>query len=223
MLSAAMEDYIKTIYHLRERTGERVQTSEIAAELEVTAPTVTSMLEKLKEKDLIEHQKYSGAALTKHGERVALEVIRHHRLLEAYLTEHLDYSWTEVHEEADRLEHHISEKFEQRVAAELDDPDTDPHGDPIPTATLDLPEAEAALVLAEREEGTTVVVEQVENQDVAVLEYLSERGITPGTEVTVREVAPFGMVTVSVGDAADRVSLPQDIANGVRVTPVEAG
>jgi DtxR family Mn-dependent transcriptional regulator len=147
MLSAVMEDYLKAIYHIQQETGEDVSTSEIADHLDVTAPTVSSMLDKLQERDLIEREKYQGVALTTDGERVALEVIRHHRLLEAYLTEHLDYSWTDVHDEADRLEHHISDDLAARVAAALDDPETDPHGAPIPNSTLELPEADVGTAL----------------------------------------------------------------------------
>lgn len=109
MLSAVMEDYLKAIYQLQqEGDGERVRTSAIAEYLEVTPPTVTSMLSKLEERELVDREKYKGVTLSPDGERVALEVIRHHRLLEAYLTEHLDFRWSEVHDEADRLEHHIS-------------------------------------------------------------------------------------------------------------------
>lgn len=219
MLSAAMEDYLKTIYHLQQETGDRIKTSEIAAELDVTQPTVTSMLETLAERDLIDREKYGGTVLTPHGKRVALEVIRHHRLLEAYLTEQLDYSWTEVHEEADRLEHHISEKFEQQLAARLDDPETDPHGDPIPTPALELPENDTGQSLDEVEKNTSVVVEQITNQDDDVLEYLATHGITPGTKLVIDEIAPFGMVTVCIPDSSTHVSLPQHVAAGVRVAP----
>lgn len=221
MLSAVMEDYIKAIYHLHKENEERVRTSEIADELDVTAPTVTSMLDKLEERNLIERKKYKGVSLTAHGKRVALEIIRHHRLLEAYLTEHLDYSWAEVHEEADRLEHHISDEFVTRIAAALDDPETDPHGDPIPNSTLELPDGGPGIALSEFEEDTIVIVEQVSDRDSEVLEYLADHEITPGTELTVREVAPFGMITVLADDNDQPVSLPQHIAHHVRVATVE--
>ncbi|MEM4781496.1 MAG: metal-dependent transcriptional regulator, partial [Halalkalicoccus sp.] len=152
MLSAVMEDYLKAIYQLqREGDGKRVRTSAIADHLDVTPPTVTSMLSKLEERGLAEREKYKGVTLTPEGERVALEVIRHHRLLEAYLTEHLDFTWSEVHDEADRLEHHISEAFEERVAAMLEDPTVDPHGAPIPNADLEPPEEPTGEALAEFE------------------------------------------------------------------------
>jgi len=219
MLSAVMEDYLKAIFHIQQETGEDVSTSEIADHLDVTAPTVSSMLDKLEERGLIEREKYQGVSLTTDGERVALEVIRHHRLLEAYLTEHLDYSWADVHDEADRLEHHISDDFAARVAAALDDPETDPHGAPIPNSTLELPEAEVGTALAEFEEGTVVVVEQVSDRDPSVLEYLSDHGVNPGTELLIRDVAPFGMYTLEPVDGGESVSLPERVAQYVRVSP----
>ena len=220
MLSAVMEDYLKAIYTLQaERDGgQRIRTSEIAEHVGVTSPTVTSMLDKLEERDLVDREKYKGVTLTTDGERVALEVIRHHRLLEAYLTEHLDYSWEEVHDEADRLEHHISEEFEARVAAALADPTVDPHGAPIPNADLEPPERRPATALSEFEEGSVVRVEEVSDHDPAVLEYLSEHGVDPGTELAIEEVAPFGMVTARAEGHDESVSLPEEVARHVRVT-----
>jgi Mn-dependent DtxR family transcriptional regulator len=145
MLSDVMEDYLKTIYYLQGDGEERIRTSDIASHLDVTSPTVTSMLEKLEDRGLVDREKYKGVRLTDEGETVALEVLRHHRLLEAYLTEHLDYDWSEVHDEADRLEHHISEKFERRLADLLGDPEVDPHGDPIPNEELDPPPADEGV------------------------------------------------------------------------------
>lgn len=220
MLSAVMEDYLKAIYQLQqEGDGERVRTSAIAEHLDVTPPTVTSMLSKLEERGLAEREKYKGVSLSTDGERVALEVIRHHRLLEAYLTEHLDFTWSEVHDEADRLEHHISEAFEERVAAVLEDPTVDPHGAPIPNANLEPPAEPAGTALAECEAGTAVEVREVSDRDPEILEYLSERGINPGVSLTVEEVAPFGMVTVR-SENEESVSLPEDVARHVRVAPV---
>ncbi len=220
MLSAVMEDYVKAIYELQVESDDRVSTSAIAQRLDVTPPTVTSMLESLEERELIDRKKYAGVRLTGDGERVALEIIRHHRLLEAYLTEHLDYSWEEVHEEADRLEHHISEEFEARVAAALDHPQADPHGDPIPNAELERPDERAGATLLEFEELDEVEVLRVRDRDPEVLEYLAERGIEPGTLLRIEEVAPFGMMTLRPTDATDTVSLPEAVAVGVRVKPI---
>lgn len=221
MLSPVMEDYLKAIYQLQQEVDERVSTSAIAEELDVTAPSVTSMLEKLEERGFVEREKYAGVTLTHDGERVALEVIRHHRLLEAYLTEHLDYDWAEVHDEADRLEHHISEAFEARVAAALTDPEVDPHGAPIPGADLEPPESRVEGDLTGVNEGDRVVVEEVYDEDPAVLEYLADHGVEPGIELEVLEVAPFGMVTVRPVTRADPVSIPERIAPHVRIRPAD--
>ena len=220
MLSAVMEDYVKTIYHLQLDAEDRVRTSEIANRLDVTPPTVTSMVEKLADRGLLDREKYGGVKLTPDGERVALEVIRHHRLLEAYLTEHLDYPWSEVHEEADRLEHHISEDFERRMAATLTDPDVDPHGDPIPSADLEPPEAPSTTPLSDCEVGERVLIQRVSDRDPAVLEYLAERGIEPGMAIDIEEVAPFGMYTVST-KAEERVALPDQIAIRIWIEPTD--
>ncbi len=217
MLSDVMEDYLKAIYQLQRTTDDRIKTSAIAEEVGVTSPTVTSMLEKLEDRGLVDREKYRGVTLTDEGETVALEVIRHHRLLEAYLTEHLDYDWSEVHEEADRLEHHISEDFEARVADVLGDPTVDPHGSPIPNPDLDPPERPAASSIAEFEEGETVIVEEVADQDPEMLSYLSDHGVEPGIELEIVEIAPFGMVTAQSPDHDDPVSLPETVAHQIRV------
>lgn len=220
MLSPVMEDYLKTIYQLQR--GEPVSTSSIAEALDVTAPSVTSMIEKLEERGLVEREKYAGVQLTDDGERVALEVIRHHRLIEAYLTEHLDFDWAEVHEEADRLEHHISEAFEERVAAALADPEVDPHGAPIPGADLEPPESRVEADLTAVSAGECVIVEEVRDEDPAVLEYLADHGVRPGIALEIVEVAPFGMVTVRPTDREETVSIPERIAPDVRVRPTES-
>lgn len=219
-LSDVMEDYLKAIYYLqRAGDGERVRTSAIADALGVTPPTVTSMLGKLDDRGLVAREKYRGVRLTEKGATVALEVIRHHRLLEAFLAERLDYDWSEVHEEADTLEHHISEELEQRIAAVLDDPDVDPHGDPIPSPNLEPLEDAPGSALAEYLEGETVVIERVVDREPDELRYLSKHGIEPGTSVEIVETTPFGMVTVQTETADGTVSLPESLAKGVRVVP----
>jgi DtxR family transcriptional regulator, Mn-dependent transcriptional regulator len=218
MLSDVMEDYLKAIYTLQKESEEPVATSEIAEYLGVTPPTVTSMVEKLADRGLLHREKYKGVELTEEGETVALEVLRHHRLLESYLTEHLDYSWSEVHDEADRLEHHISEEFERRVAEALENPTVDPHGDPIPDADLTPIEEDDTTRLSEHEVGQTVVVARVSDRDEEELRYLSDAGITPGTELEIVDVAPFGMVTVAID--ADEQSLPESVAQSIRVRAV---
>jgi DtxR family Mn-dependent transcriptional regulator len=214
MLSDVMEDYLTAIYRLGRATGDRVSTSSLAERLEVSPPTVTSMLTKLDDRGLVDYEKYAGVELTDEGETVALEVVRHHRLLEAYLAEHLDYDWSEVHDEADRLEHHISEEFERRIASALDDPTVDPHGDPIPGVDLQ-PVEEDTTPLVDFSVGDTVEVARVADRDESELNYLAEAGITPGTRLQIREIAPFGMVTVGHEDGEQ--SLPAAIAASIRV------
>jgi len=215
MLSDVMEDYIKTIYVLQSESGERVSTSAIADQLEVTSPTVTSMLDKLGERGLLDREKYNGVRLTPEGETVAIETLRHHRLIEAYLSEALEYDWTDVHEEADRLEHYISERFESRIAEVLDDPATDPHGDPIPGADLAPPEDASGRSLGECAVGDRVVVQRVRHRTDEELDYLADAGVRPGAELELVEIAPFGMVTVD--GSLGRQSLPADVARLVRV------
>jgi DtxR family Mn-dependent transcriptional regulator len=216
MLSAVREDYLKAIYRLQEEHEGRVQTSQIAGHLEITESSVSTMVKKLAEKDLIEHQAYKGVALTDTGRSVALEVIRHHRLLEAFLSETLDYDWSEVHEEADRLEHHISETFARRIAQALDHPSTDPHGDPIPDEGLETADVAPSFPLSDAGEGETVTVSRVNDRDPEILRYLGDQGLTPGAQVEIVEVAPFGMVTITL-DGGEHVSLPEDVAGHVRV------
>jgi len=213
-----MEDYIKAIYVLEREAGGRVATSALAEYLDVTPPTVSSMLGKLEERGLAEREEYKGVTLTEEGELVALEILRHHRLIEAFLTEHLDYDWADVHEEADRLEHHISEQFEARIAEALGDPGLDPHGDPIPDADLRLPEGAADRTrLTDAAVGDRVTVQRIRHQDEEALRYLADAGVEPGTEVEVVDVAPFGMVTVAV-DGGEQ-SLPAEIAMRIDVEP----
>lgn len=220
LLNAVMEDYIKAIYQLQHQTDGRVKTSEIAEQLGVEPPTVSNMIGKLGERDLVDYKKYKGVRLTSKGEPVALETIRHHRLLEAYLTEHLEYEWDEVHEEADQLEHHISEKFVEHVADLLDDPEVDPHGDPIPQESLEPVAEERGEPLTAFDEGEVVVIDRVNDEDAAILRYLSDHRIGPGSEVVVTEIAPFGMVTIRPQESDEAASLPRDVVDQLRVRPV---
>lgn len=213
-----MEDYLKAIYRLQRDTDSQVSTSAIAEHLDVSPPTVTSMLSKLDDRGLVIYEKYQGVELTPEGETVALEVIRHHRLLEAYLAEHLDYDWSEVHHEADTLEHHISEEFEQRIAAALDDPKVDPHGDPIPSEDLEPISEASSSHLGEFTTGNTVVVTRVRDRNAEDLQYLAKVGITPGTLLEITDIAPFGMITVLIGD--QRQSLPENVAESILVRSV---
>lgn len=222
MLSAVTEDYIKAIYAIERDTDDRVGTSDLAEYLDVTSPTVSSMLKKLNERGLIDREEYRGVTLTEEGEVIALEILRHHRLLESFLTEQLDYDWADVHEEADRLEHHVSEELTERIADALDNPGVDPHGDPIPDADLKLPESAATDQLSDAEEGDRVVVRRIRHQGDEELQYLSAAGIEPGVGLEVVETAPFGLVTVRTADGQQ--SLPEEIARLIETAPTtEAG
>ncbi len=174
MLSAKMEDYLKAIYYLQQESDGRVKTSAIAEYMDVEPPTVTSMMHKLADQDLVNYESYKGVELTETGTPIALEVIRHHRLLERYLTEHLEYDWSEVHDEADQLEHHVSEQFVERVAEVLGDPDIDPHGDPIPTAELELATDQCRESLDDHREGDRVEIERIHDREAEILQYLSD-------------------------------------------------
>jgi len=219
MLSPKMEDYLKAIYELQRQSEEPVATSDIAELLGVTPPTATSMMESLEEQGLVEREKYKGVRLSSEGETVALEVLRHHRLLETYLTEHLGYDWADVHDEADTLEHHISEEFERRVAEVLGDPEVDPHGDPIPNVALDPVEEDADGTLGDCAEGDTVEVTRVRDRDAEELAYLDDAGIRPGTRLEIVEIAPIGMLTVEID--AGTVSLPEHVARAIWVADAE--
>lgn len=188
-LSQAVEDYLKAIYIL-ESEGEGATTTNIAEMLEVSSASVTNMLKRLAGLNLITHRSYKGASLTEAGEKIALEILRHHRLLELYLKEVMGYSWDEVHDEAEKLEHHISEQFEDKIAELLNDPTHDPHGDPIPSKDGIVPEM-ASLPLTEAEERSTYLIGRVKDQDPDLLRYLEKTGVIPGVKLTVIEKAPF--------------------------------
>lgn len=186
-----MEDYCKAIFTLESRTREAVATTALAERLSITPGSVSAMLRKLDELELIERVPYRGVRLTERGRRVALEVLRHHRLLELFLAETLEMPWDRVHAEAEVLEHVISEDLEQLIAAKLGDPTLDPHGDPIPTADLELSEHETRP-LDSLQAGDGGVFVRVSDADPEMLRYLSERGIAPGDRLEVLERQPFG-------------------------------
>jgi DtxR family transcriptional regulator, Mn-dependent transcriptional regulator len=204
-LTDAIQDYLKEIYKL-EAAGRRATTSALAEVLEVSPPSVTAMLKKLATLGLVEHEPYRGATLTEPGERIALEVIRHHRLIEQYLVETLGLSIDAVHAEADRLEHALSEELEAHIDRTLGFPTRDPHGDPIPDAELNVA-TQDLTPLSTLAAGTKATVERVPDGDRELLRYLSELKLTPGSRLEVRESAPFdGPVTVRIGGADHAIS-----------------
>ncbi|HET8756250.1 MAG TPA: metal-dependent transcriptional regulator [Solirubrobacteraceae bacterium] len=198
--SEAVENYAKAIYSLQNRTGEPVATNDLADRLHVTPASASGMIKKLADQGLVEHVPYRGVQLTHDGEQVALEVLRHHRLLELYLVEQLGVPWDRVHEEAEALEHVISEDLEARIAAKLGNPTHDPHGDPIPDARLQIDES-STRSLADLQPGDRGEFVRVSDSDPAMLRYLSERGVALGDSLEVLDRQPFGgPLTVRFGD-----------------------
>lgn len=190
-LTISIQDYLKSIYELTEN-GEAASTNALAKKLNIRAASVTGMVQKLASAKpaLVEYQKHQGVTLTKEGRRAALEVIRHHRLLEAWLVQTLGYSWDEVHEEAERLEHVISEDFEQRIAAAMGHPDRDPHGELIPTADLRMPSDDLPPLSALRP-NQSATIKRVIASDTDLLRYLDGLGLIPGAQLEVRDYSPF--------------------------------
>jgi DtxR family Mn-dependent transcriptional regulator len=199
--SEAVENYAKAIYSLQHRGGgEPVATNDLADRLEVTPASASGMIKKLADLGLVAHVPYRGVQLTPEGERLALEVLRHHRLLELYLATQLDVPWDRVHEEAEALEHVLSEDLEARIAAKLGNPTHDPHGDPIPSAELIIDES-TTRPLSDLEAGDRGVFVRVSDSDPAMLRYLSERGVGLGDRLEVLDRQPFdGPLTVRFGD-----------------------
>jgi DtxR family Mn-dependent transcriptional regulator len=215
----AVEDYAKAIYALEARGVRPVPTTVLAERLRVAPSSVTAMLKRLDELGLISYAPYHGASLTPEGERVALEVIRHHRLLESFLSETLGMSWDRVHDEAEVLEHYISEELERLIAERLGDPSTDPHGDPIPNAELDLADDQSAPLTELKPDGEATFV-RVSDADPAMLRYLAERGIRPGIRVRVIGEEPFGG-PFRIEAAGREYALGGELAGRMRVTPEE--
>ena len=205
-LSEAIQDYLKEIYKLQ-AAGERATTSAIARQMHVAQSSATSMVKKLAVLGLVAHAPYRGAALTEAGERIALEVIRHHRLLEQYLAETLGLGIDAVHAEADRLEHVLSEELEERIDAALGFPTHDPHGDPIPDASLQVTTAAKLRSLDALEPGEEATVRRVPDGDPELLRYLSTLALVPGHRVRMGRAEPFGgPVRVTVEEEEHAIS-----------------
>ena len=216
-ISQAMEDYLRTIYKLGQRQeGGPVTTSLIADKMDVTPASATNMIKKLAELKLLVHALYKGVELTNSGAKVALETIRHHRLLELYLTQALGYGWDEVDAEADRLEHAISEEFEERIDAALGFPTVGAHGEPIPSKQGDI-RTNAYLPLADLDVGSAAVIREVSDRNPAMLRYLEEMGLHLGTDLEIHGKAPFkGPLQLKFGDGRD-CSLGLEVARHIFV------
>jgi DtxR family Mn-dependent transcriptional regulator len=218
-ISVAVQDYAKAIYSLQGRSDLPVSTSSIADRLGVSPASASAMVKRLESLGLAKHEPYHGVLLTPAGERVALEVIRHHRLLELYLAEALGMSWDRVHEEAEVLEHAISPELSALIAEKLGNPTHDPHGDPIPTAEGEIEEG-SSRPLSELLPGAKGIFVRVSDSDSEMLRYLSQRGIAPGDHLEVLERQPFDgplLVRFASGDHA----LGGGLVRMMRVTPSE--
>jgi DtxR family Mn-dependent transcriptional regulator len=220
--SSSVGDYLKAIWEVA--GSEAASTKDVAARLAVSSASVTNMFGRLQEMGLVEYERYRGASLTGGGRREALRLVRRHRLIETFLLEHLGYSWQDVHEEAERLEHAVSDEFTERLAELLGHPDRDPHGGPIPAAdgTFVL---ETASPLSEAEAGWRVRIVKVGDESAPVLKYLAERGLTPGKLLRIQEVRDLdGVVTVedeggrehALGESLARAVFVQGLAGSVQ-------
>ncbi len=217
-LSDTVEDYLKIIYHLSNGEG-RVSTGRIAGELAVSPASVTDMIQRLaaEKPPLLDYRKHQGVALTESGTKAALEIIRHHRLLELFLHKVLGYSWDEVHEEAERLEHVISEEFEERVAAVLGNPKQGLHGEPIPNRNLEMPDQDCCS-LHELRPNQRGRVQEVNDDDPGLLRHLASLGLVPGVEFEVVDYSPYDdNLHVLIGDGKEELVLGANITNQIQV------
>jgi DtxR family Mn-dependent transcriptional regulator len=217
-VSTAVQDYAKAIYSLERRCdGDAVSTNALAERLGVSAASASSMVKKLDGLGLVQHVPYRGVVLTERGVKVALEVLRRHRLLERYLAEELGLSWDRVHDEAEVLEHVLSEELEELIAAKLGHPTIDPHGDPIPTKDLEIVELHT-VGMEHLDVGDTGRLVRVSDSDPEMLRYLSARGIAPGDPFAVVDKQPFGgPIFARFGDGPDVHPLGGRLAAAMRV------
>lgn len=200
------QDYLKCIWDISERTGQPVALGAIAQALGQKTPTASEAMKRLAARGLVDHQKYAGVVLTETGRKAALAMVRRHRLVEMFLVEVLGYSWDEVHDEADLLEHAVSDKFLDRVDVMLGYPTRDPHGDPIPDAQGNIV-ALSKQALSMASPGEAVVVEQIHDGDPEFLRYLADNSITPGAVLTVVKPPVAGVLQVGVGDSTVAISV----------------
>jgi DtxR family Mn-dependent transcriptional regulator len=213
-LTQAAQDYLKAVYHLG-RSGNAVNTNELAEALEVAPASVTGMLKRLSKDGYVDYTPRQGAELTSKGLRVALEVIRHHRLLEKFFVDRMGMDWVQAHREAETLEHYISEEFENALDAEMGFPDSDPQGSPIPSRTGEI-RADSWLSLVEVKASAEYVVRQVRHPDRELLRYIEKLGLVPGTRLSLLEIGQFeGPVTIVVQGAT--VHLGHKAAGAIRV------
>jgi DtxR family Mn-dependent transcriptional regulator len=221
-LTFSIQDYLKSIYELTAE-GNAANTNALAARMGVTAASVTGMVQKLAslKPALVSYRKHQGVKLTPAGKRAALEVIRRHRLMEVWLVEALGYRWDEVHGEAEKLEHAVSDDLEKRISAALGNPDHDPHGEPIPSADLVMPR-DGSAALADLATGRAAIVRRVRADDPAMLKHLADVGIRIGTRLEAVEISPYDQVmSVRIDGKKDCVSVGPAITRSVYVEIVK--
>lgn len=216
-INEAIEDYLKTIYEIQSECG-RVATTVLARRMSIAPASATGMIKRLAELNLVSYQPYQGIELTSHGSKIALEVLRHHRLIELYLVEALGMSWDKVHHEAERLEHVMSKELIERIDLYLGHPAFDPHGQPIPDSEGNIAKV-SAVRLADLKTGQSAVVSEVIDRDPKMLRYLAELGIFPKASVHVLDIAPFeGPIRILIGD--DEKSIGFELAKSIFVKNV---
>ena len=213
--SSSVGDYLKAIWELAEGSGG-TSTKGVAARLSVSSASVSNMFARLQEMGLVRYERYRGATLTERGREEALRLVRRHRLIETFLLEHLGYDWQEVHDEAERLEHAVSDGFTERLAELLGHPDHDPHGDPIPSAEGTL-EVEESFTLSQAVADQRVRISKVRDEDAAMLDYLGDRNLVPGRRLSVREVRTLDGVVVVEDEEAEVHDLGEPMARSIFV------
>jgi len=214
--STAVGDYLKAVWELAGTSGGVVGTKDVAVRLSISAASVTNMFARLQEMGLVEYERYRGAALTDRGREEALRLVRRHRLIETFLLEHLGYDWQEVHEEAERLEHAVSDGFTERLAEFLGHPDHDPHGDKIPSAEGAL-EPDDSFPLSEAVAGRRVLISKVSDDDPSMLDYLGDHRLVPGRVLLVREVRSLDSVVTVEDEEGKLHSVGERLARSISV------
>ena len=213
--SSSVGDYIKAIWDLGGMGS--ASTKDVAARLLVSPASVSNMFVRLQEMGLAEYERYQGASLTERGRVEALRLVRRHRLIETFLLEHMGYDWQEVHEEAERLEHAVSDGFTERLAELLGHPDHDPHGDPIPSAEGTL-EVDDSFTLSRASVGRRLRIAKVKDEDAAMLDYFGDRNLVPGRWLTIREVRAIDGVVIVEDEDAEVYALGEPLARAIFVT-----
>ena len=215
--STSVGDYLKAVWELAVDSGGVASTKDVAVRLSVSPASVSNMFARLQEMGLVRYERYRGATLTERGRKEALRLVRRHRLIEIFLLEHLGYDWQEVHDEAERLEHAVSDGFTERLAALLGHPDHDPHGDPIPSAEGTL-EVDDSFSLSQAASGQRLLISKVRDEDAAMLDYFDDRNLVPGRRLIVREVRELDGVVIVEDEEAEVYALGEPLARAIFVT-----